>query len=336
MSSTAPTSGISRRQALQWAAACGVPGGSVRLALAQDASLDMAKIVVGSPPGSVLDYFARQMADAIHPGYARNAIVENKTGASGQIAISTVKSSAADGTAILVTPMPMMGIYPHTYKKLPYDPRVDFIPVSMGAVFDLTLAIGPLVPAGVKDLGDFFAWCRANPEQASFGSPASGSTPHFIGSMAARAAGVTLTHVPYRGPTPAVGDMLGGQIAAACSTVGDFLPYVDGKARLLATTGLTRNRFVPQVPTFVEKGFPDIVLDDWFGVFLPAGTASAHVQRLNAALEKALADPAIARAMAIRGIEPKWSSPEALAARLEADSRRWGPIVKALNFSADS
>lgn len=327
--------GINRRQLVQWGGASALAT-LATAAWAQADQLEMARLVIGSPPGGVLDAFTRLAAEALRPDYARNVVVENKTGASGQIAVQTVKAAAADGATILVTPMPMMGIYPHTYKKLAYNPRSDFVPVAMGAVFDLTLAVGPMVPASVKDLGSFFAWCKAHSEQASFGSPAAGSTPHFIGSMAAKAAGVELAHVPYRGPTPAINDMIGGQIAAACSTVGDFLPFLDGKARLLATTGTARSRFAPQVPTFLEQGYKDIVINDWFGLFAPAGTSAKQVLRLSAALKKGLADPAFTRAMDLKGVDPKWSSSTELAERLEADTRRWGPIVKSLNFSADS
>lgn len=330
------TMGITRRQALQWGGSGALAALAPHGAWGQAEQIETARLVIGSPPGSVLDAFTRLAAEALRPDHARNIVVENKTGASGQIAVQTVKSSAPDGATVLVTPMPMMGIYPHTYKKLAYDPRNDFLPVSMGAVFDLTLAVGPAVPASVTDLASFFAWCRSRPEQASFGSPAAGSTPHFVGSMAARAAGVELAHIPYRGPTPAINDMIGGQIAAACSTVGDFLPFLDGKARLLATTGTTRSRFAPRVPTFVEQGYKDIVVNDWFGLFVPAGTPPRQVQRMNALLRKGLGSPAFARAMDVKGIDPQWSSPTELAERLEADTRRWGPIVKSLNFSADS
>jgi tripartite-type tricarboxylate transporter receptor subunit TctC len=327
---------ITRRQLVQWGGASAFAALVPPAAWAQADQLEIARLVIGSPPGGVLDAFTRLAAEVLRPDYARNVVVENKTGASGQIAVQTVKAAVGDGATILVTPMPMMGIYPHTYKKLAYNPRTDFVPVSMGAVFDLTLAVGPMVPASVKDLRGFFAWCKANPEQASFGSPAAGSTPHFIGSMAAKAAGVELAHVSYRGPTPAINDMIGGQVAAACSTVGDFLPFLDGKARLLATTGTERSRFTPQVPTFIEQGYKDLVVNDWFGLFAPAGTPDKQVQRLSTALKKGLADRAFARAMDLKGVDPRWSSSVELAERLEADTRRWGPIVKSLNFSADS
>lgn len=148
--------------------------------------------------------------------------------------------------------------YPHSYKKLPYDPIADFAVVGMGAKFDLAFAVGPAVPPSVKNMTDFVAWCKANPANGVFGSPAAGSTPHFVGAIAGRAAGIELTHVPYRGPTPAVTDTIGGQIAAASSTVGDFPPYVQaGRCRILATTGARRSTFVPDAATFLEHGSDD-------------------------------------------------------------------------------
>jgi tripartite-type tricarboxylate transporter receptor subunit TctC len=299
--------------------------------------IEQVRLVLGSPPGSVLDLFSRKVGEGLKSSYARSVVVDNRTGASGQIAVSAVKSSAADGATLLVTPMPYMGIYPFTYKKLPYDPVADFAPVSIGAVFDLAFAVGPSVPAAVKTMPQFLEWCKANPQQASFGSPAAGSTPHFVGAMAGRAAGVELTHVPYRGPTPAILDMVGGQIAAACSTVGDFLSHLEaGRCRLLATTGVQRSRFAPSVGTFVEQGFKDIVVNDWFGLFVPVQTPVAQVQRLNAALKGVLADPVVGKTLNENGLQAVWSTPAELAARLKSDQARWGPIVSALKFSAES
>jgi tripartite-type tricarboxylate transporter receptor subunit TctC len=299
--------------------------------------IDLAKIVLGSPPGSTLDVFARRVAEALQPGYAKSTIVDNKPGASGQIAVSAVKISPADGTTILVTPMPMMGIYPHTYSKLPYDSVKDFIPVSLGAVFDLAFGVGPMVPESVKSMNDFFKWCQANPSKANFGSPASGSTPHFVGSMAGKAAKSEITHVPFRGMPAALLDMVGGQIAAVCGTSGDFVPFVEsGKARILATTGAKRSRFLPSVPTLVEQGFSDIVINDWFGFFVPIKTPESVVQKLSAALKIALSSPVVVKLLDEKCLDAKWSTQSELAIRLKGDIERWGPIVKSLNFSADS
>lgn len=333
------TRDFSRRELLQLATASLATTAGLPVAMAQGSPVppDLAKIILGSPPGTVMDLFSRRVADAIQPAYARNVIVDNRVGASGQIAVSAVKASIADGVNILVTPMPMMGIYPHTYRKLSYDPVADFAPVSLGAVFDLAFAVGPMVPASVKSMPEFFEWCKANPAKANFGSPASGSTPHFVGSMAARAAGVEITHVPFRGTTPAILDMIGGQVAAVCATVGDFMAFADtGKCRVLATTGEKRSRFAPGVATFVEQGYRDIVLNDWFGFFLPARTPPAHVQRLGNALKAALSSPVIVKALEERGLDARWSSPAEMGARLNSDIARWKPVVKSFNFTADS
>lgn len=328
---------LSRRQCLRWSAAALASASGLPSALAQSAAApsELAKIVVGPPPGTLVDLFARRVAEAIAPGYARTVLVENKVGAASQIAVSTVKAAAADGNTILMTPMPMMGIFPHTYPKLPYDPVADFAPVSMGGVFDLAFAVGPMVPASVNTMADFFRWCKQNPGAANFGSPAAGSTPHFAGSMAARSAGAELTHVPFRGTLPAIQDMVGGQIAAVCAPLGDFLPFVaGGKCRLLATTGEKRSHFAPSVATFSEQGFKDVVIDDWFGFFLPASTPAAKVEALNAALKSALGNPALVKAMEERGLELRWTSPGDLATRLKADLDKWRPIVKSFNFTA--
>ncbi|MES2912454.1 MAG: Bug family tripartite tricarboxylate transporter substrate binding protein [Pseudomonadota bacterium] len=329
---------ISRRSLLQ-ASASITAIAALPAALAQRAEepMNLAKIILGSPAGTLLDLFARRIADAIQPAYARNIIVENRVGAAGQIAISAVKGLPADGTTILLTPSPMMYLYPHTYRKLPYDPVEDFTPVSLGATLDCAFAVGPLVPASVRTMPEFFAWAKANPASANFGSPAAASSPHFAGSMAARAAGVPLTHVPYRGTTPAILDMMGGQIASVCAPIGDFMPFTEGgKCRVLAVAASKRSPFMPAVPTFTELGYKDIVLTDWFGFFVAAKTPAAHVQRLNTAIKNALGTPAVVKTMKDRGLEPRWSTSAELAARLKSETQHWQPIVKAFNFTAES
>jgi tripartite-type tricarboxylate transporter receptor subunit TctC len=189
----------------------------------------------------------------------------------------------------------------------------------------------------VKSLRDFAAWCRENPSKANFGSPAAGSTPHFTGVMLARAGNFSLEHLAYRGPTPAVLDLVGGQIAAACVPVGDLTSFAaSGKCRLLGTSGATRNRFAPDVATFAEQGFKNLVVEDWFGFFLPAGTPAAQVAKASAAIRAALAFPELQQAMAQSGMQVQGSTPEAFAEQLKADTGRWAPVVKAIGFTADS
>jgi tripartite-type tricarboxylate transporter receptor subunit TctC len=299
-------------------------------------SLDSTKIIVGFAAGGTADTVSRRVADKLHPGYAKAAVVENKTGAGGQIAVQFVKTAAPDGATLLLTPMSMLGIYPHTYKKLPYDPVADLTPVSGGAIFDYGFAVGPMVPASVRSVPEFLAWCKANPMLANFGSPAAGSSPHFIGALLGRSANVDLRHVAFRGTQPAVLDMIGGQIAAVSGPTGDFAQQVAaGKCRLLSTSGAKRNKFTPNTPTLVEQGFKDMAFSEWFGFFMPAKAPQDVLQRLNAGIRTALASQDVIDGLAVQQMEVLPTSPAQLAAMLKADTELWAPLVKAVGFTPE-
>ena len=325
---------LSRRQFIQSSGASALLAGIGRQAWAQ--ALDSAKIIAGFAPGGTADTVSRRVADKLHPGYAKSAVVENKTGAGGQIAIQFVKTAAPDGATVLLTPMSMLGIYPHTYKKLPYDPVADLTPVSAAAVFEYGLAVGPMVPTSVKTAPEFLAWCKANPALANFGSPAAGSAPHFIGALLGRAGNVDLRHVAFRGTQPAILDMIGGQIAAVCGPSGDFSQHLAaGKCRLLATSGGVRGKFTPGTPTLTEQGFKDLAFTEWFGFFLPARAPQDVVQRLNSGIRAALASQDVIDGLALSYLEVMPTSPAQLAAMLKSDTERWGPLVKAVGFTPE-
>ena len=327
---------VTRRDALTASAATLWAGLSAR-AFAQAAPLDTVKIITGFPPGGTSDTICRRVAGKLAPGYGKSVLVENRAGAGGQIAIQSFKTAAPDGASILQTPMSMLGIYPHIYKKLQYDPVADLTPVSQGATFDFGFAVGSAVPASVHNIPEFLAWCKANPNQANFGSPAAGSVPHFIGVLIGRSAGIDLKHVPYRGTQPAILELIGGQIQAVSGPVGEFIQHVAaGKCRLLGTTGASRNKFAPTVPTLVEQGLKDMAYNEWFGFYLPAKAPPDVVQRASAALRAALAERDVVEGLELMGLESKSSTPAELAALLKADNERWGPVVKAIGFSADS
>ncbi len=327
---------LSRRQLIQSAGASALLASIGQQALAQ-AQVESLKIVTGFPPGGTSDTICRRVADRLVPGYAKAAFVENKTGAGGQIAVTFVKSAPPDGNTLLQTPMSMLGVYPHIYKKLPYDPVADLAPVSLGCVFDFGFAVGPSVPASVKSLPEFLDWCKANPAQANFGSPAAGSVPHFIGVLLGRSAGVDIKHVAFRGTQPAILDMIGGQLQAVSGPIGEFTQHVAaGKCRLLAATGAKRSPFAPNTPTMAEQGLKDFVYNEWFGFYVPAKTPTETVTRLNAALRSALAAPETVNGLAAMGLEAKSSSPAELAAMLKADTERWAPLVKQIGFTADA
>ncbi|MFN7197672.1 MAG: tripartite tricarboxylate transporter substrate-binding protein, partial [Hylemonella sp.] len=193
------------------------------------------------------------------------------------------------------------------------------------------------VPASVKSLADFVAWAKANPSLANYGSPAAGSTPHFVGALLGIKAGIDLKHAAYRGTQPAMQDLLGGQIAAVSGPIGDITQHLaSGKVRILATSGAKRNRFAPEVPTFAEQGYPDLTHSEWFAFWLPPKTDGALAARMNAALREALASKEVIDGLAVFGLEALSSSPAELAALLKADTAKWAPIVKTIGFSADA
>ena len=325
---------LSRRHLIQSTSAAALLAGIGQHAWAQ--VLENTKIVAGFAPGGTADTVSRRVADKLQPGYAKSAVVENKTGAGGQIAVSFVKAATPDGATMLLTPMSMLGIYPHTYKKLAYDPVADLTPVSGAALFDYGFAVGPMVPASVQTVPEFLAWCKANPMQANFGSPAAGSSPHFIGALLGKAGNIDLRHVAFRGTQPAVLDMIGGQIAAVSGPSGEFAQQVAaGKCRLLSTSGPKRGKSTPNTPTLQEQGFKDLAFTEWFGFFLPAKASPDVVTRLNAGIRAALASQDVIDGLASLYLEPLPTSPAQLAGLLKTDTALWGPLVKAVGFTPE-
>ena len=305
----------------------------------QSMPLEQVKIVNGFPAGGTADTTSRRVGEKLlGTPYCKNAaVVENKTGAAGRIAIDTVKNAPADGSQLLLTPYSMMAVYPHIYKTLSYDPFKDFAPVCMASSMAHGLAVGPMVPTTVKTVKDFVAWCKANPKDASYGSPAAGSTPHFLGALLSLDTGVAMQHVPYRGSVPGVTDVIGGQLAAMFTPHGDFLAnHRAGKIRILATSGKKRSTFVPEVPTFAEQGFPDLTVEEWFGFFAPAKTPAAVVSAANAAINQAIKDKSVVDSWATQGLVPLGSSAEDMARDLKRQFEFWGPIVKRIGFTAES
>lgn len=335
---TEPKPPIQRRHFLQSTAAAAFLAGLGQRVLAAEPALDSVKIVHGFPAGSTTDTTARRVADRLGlEGFARSVVVDNRTGAGGQLAVQALKGQAADGRTLLLTPMSMLGIYPHTYRKLPYDPVADLQPVSLAASFDFGLGVGPAVPASVRTLADYLQWVKADKARNAFGGPAAGAQPHFIGIMLGRAAGLEMNHVAYRGTGPALQDVLGGQIPAAIGPVGDVMRFAGQPGyRVLATTGANRSRFAPDVPTLAEAGFKDLVFDEWFGFFMPRGASPAVLQSINVVVRKAVEHPDTAKGYAQMSLDARASSPTELAAMLQRDTAKWGPIIKTVGFTAET
>lgn len=304
-----------------------------RLAAAQSA--DTVRILVGFPPGGGSDTIARRLAERLQGTLAPTVIVDNKPGAGGQLSVSALKNSAPDGSTLLLTVPGPITLSQFTFKSLPYRPD-DTLPVSTVSTFAFAFAVGPAVPESVRTLKDFLAWAHGNPSNALFGSPAAGATPHLIGSMLAKASGVALAHVPYRGDGPGIQDLLGGQVPAYSTTLGSFMPHIKGnRLRLLAVSGPTRNPIAPDLPTYREQGFA-IDNIEWTGIFVPKGTPPAVVQRVASAVQAVVAQPDFAKFLADLGMTPQSSTPQAFAELVRAETEQWRVDIKRLGFTAES
>ena len=329
------TRSATRRSFLQCSAlaALAAAGGSPD-ALAQ--SLDMARILAGFPAGGTVDAVGRQVAERLRGSHARTVQVENKAGAGGRLAVEELRRAAPDGSSLLITPAAMLTLYPHLYPKLSYGPD-DLTAVcgATSAVFGL--AIGPRVPASVRTLKEFLDWAHVNAAQAAYGSPGAGTPPHYIGALLGFDSGVVLSHVPYRGAAPGVQDVVAGQTASFVGPIGDFLPHVKaGRLRVLFTSGPSRSRFLPEVPTVAEVGFRGLQQAEWYGFFLPGKAAPELVERTAASIRAALSTPEVVAALGQFGLEVNAMSPAELHKAVRDESAAWAPIVRRVDFRPES
>jgi len=292
------------------------------------------RIVVGFPAGGAGDAIARMLAAHLRTTYATTVIVENKVGAGGRIGTEFVKNAEPDGMTMLLSAAPILTLYPHIYRKLPYDTLRDFVPVTSVSTLHYAFTVGPAVPAGVNTLADFASWVKANPDKAAFGSPAAGASPHFLGLMYARAIGIPLNHIAYKGGAPLTQDLLGGQIPIAVDVIASHIPHLPGgKLRILATSG--KQRSLPGVPTVAEAGFPALENEEYFGLFMPAKTPPEMVARMVAAVQAAIKQPDVVAGLTKLSLPPSGPPQREFARQVEADLIRWGPIVKASGFVAE-
>ena len=291
-------------------------------------------IVLGFPAGASSDLLTRLLADQMRNALGQAVIVENRIGAAGQSANEAVKNAAPDGTTLLMTPVATMSIYPHSYASLRYDPFKDFEPLAHLANFQLALGVSAKVPAAT--LAEFVALVKKDGKTGYYASAAPGSIPHFFGVMFARAAGIEMTHVPYKGTAQVLQALAAGEIAAASTLAADIGALArSGKARILATTGTGRSPAFPDVPTFKESGY-DIEGTGWYALFAPARTPAPVVSRISAAAIDAMRSGSVRTRLESLGVEPTGLGPRELAATMKRDYERWGPIIKASGFKPEN
>lgn len=304
------------------------------LSLAQDSHPGVVRLLVGFPPGATGDRIARAAAPVLATDLRANVIVENKSGAGGQLAVGYAKMGPSDGSVLLQTIGSSMVIYPHTYRNLPYDPFKDFVPIGTAATAPIAFVRASTVPADT--LKEAVVRIRQDPKLGFYGSPASGSVFHFSGVLLQRAMGCDFSHVAYRGSAPALADVLSGQVPFAFLAPSDILDHHRaGKLRILAVTGTTRASQLPDVPAFPEEGYKELVNREWFSYFLARNASAGTVDRYRAAVHHVVTDEKVRASLLSAGLEIGDGDAITLAETMKREYAKWKQIVSEIGFVAD-
>jgi len=295
-------------------------------ALAQSYPTKAVKIVVPSAPGGGTDIIARLLAKAFTSAFGQSFFVENKPGAGNLIGIEAVAHAPADGYTLLFVPSPLV-LNPILYKKVNYDPVKDFAPISLAATAPNIFVVHPSVKA--NNLKEWIALGKKDNNGLTYASAGVGTSPHMSMELFNYMAGMQSLHVPYKGTSPAVTDLLGGQVNGMFSNALTVMPHLQsGKLRPLAVSGSKRLDILPDVPTVMEAGVPNYVALQWYGLVAPAGTPQTIVQALQAEMIKALQNKEIKEKLAAEGAEPVGSSSQEFANLIKGDYQKWAGVAK--------
>ncbi|CAN7338859.1 Bug family tripartite tricarboxylate transporter substrate binding protein [Variovorax sp. LjRoot178] len=307
--------------------------GPCGIAQAQDWPKQPIKIVANFAPGGAADQLARVIGAPLQEALGQPVLVENKGGAGGNLGGDFVAKSPSDGYTFLMSSGGMVSINPHIYAKMPFDPAKDLVPVASVARVPFYLVVRADSP--VRDFKGLVADLKANPGRRSFGSPGNGSSPHLAAEMMTGQTGTTAIHVPYRGAAPALTDLLGGQIDFLFDPGISIQHVKTGKLRMLAVASLKRAPQMPEVPTLDELGLKGFDADAVFGLYAPAGTRPAVIQRINAEINRALALPAVRAHIETLGNVPEPLTPAAFGDKGAADFKRLGAVIRERGIRAD-
>ncbi|MBE7369159.1 Bug family tripartite tricarboxylate transporter substrate binding protein [Ramlibacter pallidus] len=299
---------------------------------AQAQSGTPVRILVGFPPGGGTDAIARALADKLKDQLGAPVVVENKAGAGGQIAAQTLKAAAPDGHTFFLSHDHSISILPLVTKNAGFDPAVDFVPVAGFATFANALAVSGGTPA--KSVAEYVRFVQGNGGKDTIGIPAPASIPEFMVGMIGTRYQLDLQAAPYRGSAPMMADMLGNQIKAGVASIPDFIEnHKAGKVRIVAVIGDKRQAILPDVPTFRELGINGLEELPYYGLFAPAGTPAAVVERFNAALAKVVAMPEVREQLTAMGLTVAYQPQAAFAARVKGYTQSWDRIIKASGFT---
>lgn len=309
-------------------------GAAMAQAPASDWPTKPIRWVVPFPPGGAMDAIARALGEKAGKTVGQSFVIENKPGAGGNIGADLVAKAPADGHTIMITSIGMATNKP-LYGKLSYDPIKDFAPVSLLAVVPNVLVTNNTQP-NVKNVADLVAAARKAPGQLTYASAGNGTSIHLAGELFASLTKTDLVHVPYKGSSPAVSDLLGGQVNYMFDSVTSARPHLQsGKLRALGVTTAKRSSALPDVPTLAEAGVPGYELSPWFAVFAPAGTPKATISKLQAALIDAMKQPDVVKRFEAIGAEAIGSTPDELAQHLQRESARWSKLIAERGIKPD-
>jgi len=290
-------------------------------------------LTVGFAPGGGADTAARFIAQKLGENIGQPVIVENKAGAGGNIAAQHIAAAPPDGYTIHLTSVGPMTVAPHIIANLPYDPKHDIAPITMGVVFPNVLVVPSGLPA--KTLGEFIALAKQKPGQLTYGSSGVGGAGHLAGELFKERAGIDVIHVPYKGGGPAMTDLLGGRLDMYVGVPSTVAPHVNaGKARALATTGAKRTSTMPDVPTVAEAGYPGFEATNWYAFVAPGKTPKELLDFWNRELTKVLNDPGVVAELAKDGLDPAPGTRDELAQYIERESLKWGKVVREAKITA--
>ena len=291
------------------------------------------KILVGFAPGGAMDIVARTVAQKMSPSLGQPVVIENRPGAASNIAIRQLIESPPDGYTIMLVANGLTA-NPLLYTQQPFDPNTDVVPITL--VARLPVVIAASASSDLASLRALIDKSKSQPGSVNYGSPGNGSTPHLATEMFARAAGIKLTHVPYKGGAPAIADVLGGQLPMVAVNAVEVLPHVKaGKLRVLATLSAERVATLPDAPTIAESGFPGFEASVWHAFIAPKGTPPAVVDKLRAEVHKALADPEVKARLAGLGAVVAPTTSQELAALVRTEHERYGRLVREAQIKAD-
>ena len=292
------------------------------------------KIVVPFPPGGATDILARAIGAELQKAFGQTVLIENKAGAGGNPGADMVAKSPPDGYTLVMATVGTHGINMALYSKMPYDAVKDFEPITLVAGVPNLLVVHPSVAA--KNVAELTALAKAQPGKLNVASSGNGTSIHMAAELYKLMAGVDILHVPYKGSSFALTDLLGGQVQLMFDNMPSALPHVKaGKLRALAVTSPKRSSALPDIPTMDEEGLKGFDATSWFGLLAPAGTPKDIIAKLNAAAVKALTTPEMRERLASQGAEAVGNTPEQFAAFIKAEIEKWAKIVKASGARVD-